>query len=189
MTDSSRSELTPEKLDQLQRLRLSIISFQNEIAPLPAGDQSNEHNEQFNHLRLEAKALLEDSEFDRKVPHAITEALATQRSQRKIAPRLSTIMILGVVLALLGLGVNSVILEDVFINSLGCLVSTLGMLLVVGALVVSGMNALPQRGLTSFGDLYQLCQSLLFAINHVLNMDIPDPANRPSSDIPEIPRR
>jgi hypothetical protein len=187
MTDSSPSAPVTETLDQLQRLRLSIISFQNEIAPLPAGDQSNERNEQFNYLRLEAKALLQDPEFDKKVPPAMTEDLMVQRSQRRIAPRLSTIVILGVVLALLGLGINSVILEDVLINSLGCLVSTLGMLLVVGALAVSGMNALPQRGLTNLGDLYQLCQLLLFTINHVLNMDIPDPANRSAPDIPEIP--
>jgi hypothetical protein len=61
------------------------------------------------------------------------------------------------------------------------------MLLVVGALAVSGRNALPQRRLTNFGDLYQLCHSLLFEINHALNMDIPDPADRPAPDVPEIP--
>jgi len=186
MTDSSPSTVTPETLEQLQRLRLSIISFQNEIAPLPAGDQSNERNEQFNYLRLEAKTLLQDSDFDKKVSLALTEDLLVKRSQGRIAPRLSTIVILGVALALLGLGINSVILEDVFINSLGCLVSTLGMLLVVGALAVSGMNALPRRRLTNFGDLYQLCQSLLFEINHELNMDIPNPTDRPVPDIPEI---
>jgi len=187
MTDSSPSEPAAETLDQLQRLRLSIMSFQNEIAPLPAGEQSNERNEQFNHLRLKAKTVLQDPDFDRKVSPAMTEDLVVKRSQGRIAPRLSTIVILGVVLALLGLGINSIILEDVFINSLGCLVSTLGMLLVVGALAVSGMNSLPRRRLTNFGDLYQLCQSLLFEINHGLNMDIPDPANRSAPDIPEIP--
>jgi hypothetical protein len=187
MIEPLTATLLPETLDQLQRLRLSVISFQNEIAPLPAGEQSNERNEQFNALRLEANALLQDPDFDQKVSPAMTENLVADQSRRKIAPRLSTIVILGVLLALLGLGINSIVLDDVLINSLGCLVSTLGLMLVVGALIVSGMNALPQRRTTNFGTLYQLCQTLLFEINHALNMSIPHAAVRAAPDVPEIP--
>jgi hypothetical protein len=187
MTESPATNLSAESLDQLQRLRLSVLSFQNEIAPLPANKQSNQQNEQFNALRIAAKTLLSDPDFDQKILPATTENLIIERSQQKIAPRLSTIVIMGVTLALLGLGLNSVILDDVLVNSLGCLVSTLGMILVVGALLVSGMNALPRRQLTNFGDLYQLCRTLLFEIEHALNMDIPNQAARPAPDVPEIP--
>jgi hypothetical protein len=91
-------------------------------------------------------------------------------------------------LALLGLGINSIILEDFYINSLGCLISSSGMLLVVGAFGVLGMtNLRQQRRLTNFGDLYQRCNTLLYEIDHTLNMAIPSLADRPALDIPEIP--
>lgn len=183
---SSESTRSPDTLDQLHRLRVSLVSFQNEIAPLPATEQDNARNEQFNRLHLQAKTLLNEPEFDTRVPPAQTEVLAAERTQRTLAPRLSAIVILGVVLALLGLGINSVILEDVLINSLGCLVSTVGMILVVGALVVSGMNSVPSRQMTNLGDLYQLCSTLLYEVQHALNMEIPDPAERPLPEVPEI---
>ncbi|MBN1994893.1 MAG: hypothetical protein JW953_19510 [Anaerolineae bacterium] len=187
MTQSSPSDYSPESLEQLQRLRVSVLAFQNEVAPLPANEQSQPHNEQFNQLRLEAQALLNKQGFDKRVPRAITEALAAEHSQKNIIPRISVIVVFGVILALFGLGINSIILEDIIINSLGCLISTLGMLLVVGAFVVLGTaNMRQQRRLTNLGDLYQRCNMLLYEINHALNMDIPDLADRPAPDIPEI---
>ena len=187
MTESSQSNFTQAELDRLQRLRVSVLAFQNAIAPLPANEQSNGRNEQFNQLRLEAKTILGERGFDTKVPRAITEDLLVDRSQKVIIPRLSAIVVFGVMLALLGLGINSIILEDLIINSLACLMSSAGMLLVIGAFVVLGMTNLQQRRLTNFGDLYQRCGDLLHEINHALNMAMPDLADRPAADIPEIP--
>jgi hypothetical protein len=188
MTESSQTNFTQSELDQLQRLRVSVLAFQNAVAPLPAGEQGNAPNEQFNQLRLEAKAILGESDFDKRVPRATTEDMLLERSRKVVIPRLSLIVIFGVILALLGLGINSIVLEDLIINSLGCLISSAGMLLVIGAFVVLGTaNLRLQRLMTNFGDLYQHCNALLYEINHALNMDIPDPADRPASDIPEIP--
>jgi hypothetical protein len=187
MTESSQSNFTQAKLDRLQRLRVSVLAFQNAIAPLPANEQSNARNEQFNQLCLEAKTILGERGFDTKVPRAITEDMLVEHSQKVIIPRLSPIVVFGVILALLGLGINSIVLEDLIINSLACLVSSAGMLLVIGAFVVLGMTNLQQRRLTNFGDLYQRCGDLLLEINHALNMAMPDLADRPAVDIPEIP--
>lgn len=186
MLESFQTNFTQQELDQLQRLRASVLAFQKGIGSLPADDQSNPHNEQFNHLRREAKTLLKESGFDQKVPKAITEDMLIDRSQKVVIPRLSAIVIFGVILALLGLGINSIILEDVLINSLGCLISSSGMLLIMGAFVVLGMN-LRRRRLTDFGDLYQRCNTLLYEIDHALNMAIPNWANRPEVEIPQIP--
>jgi hypothetical protein len=186
MTESSQTSFTQSELDQLQRLRLSVLAFQNAVAPLPASEQGNARNEQFNQLRLEAKAILGESGFDRNVPRATTEDMLVERSRKVVIPRLSIIVVFGVILALLGLGINSIILEDLIINSLACLISSAGMLLVIGAFVVLGMTNLRLQRLTNFGDLYQLCNTLLHEINHALNMDMPDLADRPAPDIPEI---
>jgi hypothetical protein len=187
MTESAQSNFTPQALDQLQRLRVSVLAFQNAIAPLPAGEQSNARNEQFNQLRLEAKALLKESGFDERVPEAVTDDLLTVRFQKIIIPRLSAIVFLGVILALLGLGINSIFV-DLSVSILACLVSSGGMLLIIGAFAVLGMtNFRRQRNLTNFGDLYQRTEGLLYEINHALNMAIPDLTDRPPLDIPEIP--
>jgi hypothetical protein len=186
MTASTQSTFTQQELNQLQRLRASVLTFQNSIASLPADQQSNPHNEQFNQLRLEARALLRDPAFDRKVADAVTHDTLAKRAQNVILPRLSGIVIFGVILALLGLGVNSIILDDLVINSLGCLVSSGGMLLVIGALGVWGMANYRQK-LTNFGDLYQRCDRLLYQLDHTLNMAIPNWADRPGGDIAEIP--
>ncbi|MFC1975428.1 hypothetical protein ACFLXQ_03400 [Chloroflexota bacterium] len=82
---------------------------------------------------------------------------------------------------------NSIILEDLLINSLACVVSSLGIVLVIGAFAVSGMTNLQLRRLTNFGDLFQHCNALLYEINHALNMAIPDLADRPAMEVPEIP--
>ncbi len=185
MTESAIT-FTRSELDRLQRLRASLLAFQNAIASLPADEQSNAHNEQFNQLHLEAKTLLKDRGFDKKVTRAITEDMLAHRSQRVILPRLSGIVILGVILALVGLGVNSIILEDPIINGLGCCVSSGGMLLILGAFGVFGLTNY-RRNLTNFGALYQRCNTLLYEIDHTLNMAIPNLADRPQVDIPEIP--
>ncbi|MFC1975429.1 hypothetical protein ACFLXQ_03405 [Chloroflexota bacterium] len=93
MIETPQSNFTPEALGQLQRLRVSVLAFQNEIAPLPAGEQSNARNEQFNQLRLEAKALLKEQDFDKKVPKAMTDELLGERAQQTVIPRLSVIVI------------------------------------------------------------------------------------------------
>lgn len=186
MADFPKSNYTQQELDRLQRLRASVQGFQNGIGALPADDQSNPHNEQFNHLRRQVKVVVNDPGFDEKVNKAITEEMLVNRTLRVIMPRISAIVIFGVILALLGLGVNSIILEDVLINSLGCLVSTTGMFLIIGAFVVLAMN-LRRRRLTNFGDLYQRCNTLLYEIDHALTMAIPSWVNRPQVDIPNIP--
>lgn len=186
MADFSQSNYTQQDLDRLQRLRASVQGFQNGIGALPADEQSNPHNEQFNHLRRQVKAVVNNPGFDEKVNKAITEEMLVNRTLRVVMPRISAIVIFGVMLALLGLGINSIILEDVLINSLGCLVSTIGMFLIIGAFVVLAMN-LRRRRLTNFGDLYQRCNTLLYEIDHALTMAIPSWVNRPQVDIPNIP--
>lgn len=186
MTESTQSAFTQQELNQLQRLRASVLTFQNSIGALPADQQSNPHNEQFNQLRLEARALLIDPAFDRKVASAVTHDTLAQRAQNVILPRLTGIVILGVILALLGLGINSIILDDLIINSLGCLVSSGGMLLIFGALAVWATTNY-RRKLTNFGDLYQHCDRLLYQLDHTLNMAIPNWTDRPVGDTPELP--
>jgi hypothetical protein len=156
------------------------------IAALPADGQDNARNEQFNILRLEAKLLLKDGHFDKKAPRAITEEALVDRRQRVILPRLSGIVLFGVILALVGLGVNSIILDDWLVNSMGCLVSTGGMLLIIMAAVVWAWSG--RRRLSNYGELYLGCNGLLYEINHALNQVIPgleerlapEPANTPN---------
>ncbi|MBN1220582.1 MAG: hypothetical protein JXM69_16790 [Anaerolineae bacterium] len=186
MTETSQADFSQEVLERLQRLRASVLTFRHEIAPLPADQQSDARNEQFNHLRLEAKAILKEQDFDKKVPKAITAELVASHSQRMI-PRLFAIVILGVILALVGLGINSIVLDEFVINILACLISIGGMFLIIGAFGVLGMTNWRQpRRLTNYGDLYQYCNALLYEISHALNMTIPDLADRPADHIPEI---
>jgi len=89
---------------------------------------------------------------------------------------------------LLGLGINSIILEDVLINSLGCLISSSGMLLIIGAFTVLTMaNVRQKQKLTNFGELYQRCTTLIYEISHELNLALPGFEDRPVVDVPEIP--
>jgi hypothetical protein len=186
MTDSIQPSLTPQAVEQLQCLRVSVLAFQNMIAALPAEAQDNARNEQFNQLRLEAKALLKEVNFDKKVDRASTEDLQVERQVRVILPRLSGIVIFGVILALLGLGVNSIILDEVFINSLACLVSSGGMLLIVMAFVVWAWTGRRQR-LTNLGELYLSCNGLLYEINHALNKVIPGFDEHPAVNPAQTP--
>lgn len=171
MTEGTPINFSAQELDQFQRLRISVLAFQNMIATLPADDQNDARNEQFNRLWLEAKALLKDQTFNKKVSKAVTQEGLIDR-QRAVFPRLSGIVIFGVILALLGLGVNSIILDDFVINSLGCLVSSGGMALVVGAFMVWLWHN-SRRRLSNLGELYLNCNTLLFEINHALNQAIP----------------
>lgn len=177
--------LTTQDIDQLQRLRASILAFQRSIAALPADQQSNPHNEQFNNLRLRVKALLNEPEFDKKVAPAVTEEMLADRFPSVVLPRVSMVVLLGVMLALTGLGVNSVILEYPLVNGIACCVSSGGMLLVMGSFVVLGMGS-SRRRLTNLGDLYQRCSSLLYAVDHTLTMAIPGFDAHPAEDIPNI---
>jgi hypothetical protein len=181
------SPLKQETLDRLQRLRLSVLAFHDEIAPLPATGKNNARNQQYNHLRLEAAALLKTDDFDKRVPQAVTDDVLAERTQKTIIPRLSIIVIFGVMLALFGLGINSIILDDFVINSIGCLISTGGMMLIMGAFAVLGLTQVRQQRITNLGDLYQYGNILLLEINHALNMDIPAGTDRARSNIPQIP--
>lgn len=183
MTEITSTGLTSLELDQLQQLRLSVLAFQNMIATLPADEQNDARNEQFNRLRLEAKALLKDRDFDHKISKAITQEGLLNR-QRAISPRLLGIVIFGVILALLGLGVNSIILEDFVINSLACLVSTGGMALVVGAFLVWIWSNARQR-LSNLGELYLACTATLDEINHTLNQALPGLADQAAGGAPQ----
>ncbi|NJN96402.1 MAG: hypothetical protein HC875_20955 [Anaerolineales bacterium] len=186
MTESGQPDFTPQELEQLQQVRLSVLAFQRAIATLPADEYNEARNEQFNQIRLEAKAILNDSDFDKKIPRAMTKDLLAERSQRVIMSRLSGIVMFGVILALLGLGINSIILDDFIINSLGCLVSSGGMLLVMGAFVVWAVNSLRGR-VSNLGDLYLSSNALLVEIENVLNLALPGWAERSATGGAEIP--
>jgi len=101
-------------------------------------------------------------DFTTKVPKAITGDVSTDRS-------VSVIVLVGVILALLGLGINSIILEDVIINSIGCLISTGGMLLVIGGFFVLSAKNIRQR-VSNMEGLRQRCDLLLYQIDHRLSM-------------------
>ncbi len=178
MTDISQLKLTRQDLDQLQRLRAEVLAFQNSVAPLPATQSNNDYNEYFNQLRLEAKSILNPIGFDKRVSQAVTLTMLKER-QTVLLPNLSGVVILGAILTMLGLGGNSVVPDDVLINSLGCCISSGGMLLIVGTLAVwSVVNfRLP---LSNFGEVYQHCEALLLQINHALNMAIPGLSNQPA---------
>ena len=77
--------------------------------------------------------------------------------------------LLGVMLALVGLGVNAIILEDVIVNSVGCCVSSGGMLLIVGAFAALGTKSARQR-VSNMNDLRQNIDLLLYQIDHRLKM-------------------
>jgi hypothetical protein len=186
MIETSQPSFTAQEIEQLPQVRLSVLAFQNRIASLPADEQNNAHSEEFNQLRLETKALLKDPGFDKKVAKAVNEAVLAERSQRVILPRLSGIVIFGVILALLGLGINSIILDDLVINSLGCLISSGGMALVIGAFIVWTLT-ISRRRLSNLGDLYLLSEALLREIDHTLDIALPGWADRPAVEIPEIP--
>lgn len=186
MTEIAQASFTSQELDQLQRLRVSVLAFQNMIAALPADEQNNARNEQFNQLRLEARALLKDRGFEKKVARAVTQDILSERQQSVILPRLSGIVMFGVILALLGLGINAVILDDLIINSLGCLISSGGMALVIGALLVwTWTNS--RRRLSTLGELYLNGNALLYEIHHALNQAIPGLADPSATALPEPP--
>ncbi|MCK6630274.1 MAG: hypothetical protein L6R45_34510 [Anaerolineae bacterium] len=186
MKEAVQLDFTPQELDQLQQVRLSVLAFQRAIATLPADEYNEARSEQFNQIWLEAKAILNEPDFDKKIPRAMTKDLLAERSQRVIMSRLSGIVMFGVILALLGLGVNSIILDDFIINSLGCLVSTGGMLLIIGAFVVWAVNSMRGR-VSNLGDLYLSSNALLVEIENVLNLALPGWAERATGEGSEIP--
>lgn len=186
MIESGQPDFTQQELEQLQRVRVSVLALQRAIATLPADEYNEARNEQFNQIWLEAKAILNDPDFDKKIPRVMTKDLLAERSQRVVMSRLSGIVMFGVILALLGLGINSIILDDLIINSLGCLVSSGGMLLVIGAFVVWMVNSVRGR-VNNLGDLYLSSNALLVEIENVLNMAIPGWAERSATGGAETP--
>jgi hypothetical protein len=161
MTESTQIEFTPEALGQLQLLRGSILDFKAILEALPETERSPDLNQQFNQFRLETRALLGDS-LSEEVPRAITGDVTTDR-------KISLVVIFGVILALTGLGINTVILEDVLVNSLGCCISSGGMLLVIGGFVVLSLKHAKAR-ISTVADLSQLNDLLLLQIDHRLKM-------------------
>jgi hypothetical protein len=185
MTDMPQASLAQQELDDLQRIQALALAFQRLIANLDANEQHDDYNEQFNRIRFEALAILRKNGWDLNVPKAVTQRVLAERSQ-KVTTRLSGIVIIGVILALVGLGVNSIILEDFLINSLGCLVSSGGILLVIGAFAVWGaINT--RRQLTNMGDLYLRCDILIQELNQVLSSIIPGYASRAEVEVPRLP--
>ncbi len=161
MAQSTQFNATPEELDQLRQFRASASKFKEMVILLPDDTRSAEHNQQFNQLRSDARALLK-SDFADKVPRAITGDVTTDRT-------VSIVVILGVIMALIGLGVNAVILDDVVVNSLGCCVSSGGMLFIIGAFVILVMKHYRQR-VSNVEELHRRCDLLLYQIDHRLQM-------------------
>ena len=161
MTQPIQYNYSPDELEQLQTLRASVADFKSIVDGLPEGNRNAEYNEQFNQLRTESRTLLKGG-FTEDVPKAITGDVSKDRS-------LSLIVILGVILALLGLGINSIVLEDIMVNSLGCCISSGGMLLLIGAFAVLAMKNVRER-VTPANDLGQRCDLLLFQLDHALHM-------------------
>jgi hypothetical protein len=161
MAESTQLDFTPAELDQILQLRASILDFREIIASLPAGLRRAEYNEQFNQLRLEARPWL-NGHFTSNVPRAITGDISTDRS-------LFVMATLGVIMALTGLGVNSIILDDVIFNSVGFCVYGAGMLFVIGAFGVLITRHLRER-VSNIEDLRRHCDLLLYQIDHRLKM-------------------
>ncbi len=159
--------LTQPQIVKLQRIRSSVLALRDQISALPAKERNNAHNEQFNQLRLEAKALLQSPNFDKQVPRAVTEAAQAERARRKTIPRLFMVITLGVILALLGLGINAIILEDVIVNSIGCVISTIGFFMVMASFGVFQASQVRRRD-TNYGELYAQCETLLGLINQAI---------------------
>ncbi|MDM8528106.1 hypothetical protein QUF58_07820 [Anaerolineales bacterium HSG24] len=185
MSDQQPS-LTRQDLDQLQHLRASVVAFKTMIAPHHATHKDDNHNEQFNQLRLEAQARLKDPDFDKKVSPAITESMIRQGRSGRLS-YLWGVVILGVILALIGLGFNSIFVDGLSI-AFGCLTSLMGMFLVIGALMAWSMSNLGRSRSSNMGDIYQRCDSLRYQIEHTLTMAIPELSDTFStSEIPNIP--
>src|SRR5262245_37539442 len=107
MEEPIQSSLSPEVVEQLRQLYTSGLDFRTMLAALPPEERSPEHSQQFNQLRREARTLMGSNVIE-EVPRAITGNYERDR-------QLMLIVIGGVILALLGLGLNSIILEDVYI--------------------------------------------------------------------------
>lgn len=159
MTENALYSYSPDELDRLKKFRASAADFKELISLLPPEYRSVDHNRQFNELRSEGQALLKGP-FADDVPEASLGGLGD-------AGPISMIVISGVILALVGLGINSIILDDVLINSLGCCVSSGGMLLIVGALGVL-INKNIRGRTTANADLNYQCDLLLYQIDHRL---------------------
>lgn len=164
---------SPDELERLARFRQSLAEFKELIASLPADTRSPDHNRQFNELRAEAQLLLKAPFVDDGVP------LAAVGGSSATTGAVSMIVVLGVLLALVGFGINAVILEDVLINSLGCCVSSGGMLLVIGAFGVLVTKQFRPK-ITPAGEMNYLVDLLIYQVDHRLAM-----IGRQATDIPQ----
>jgi hypothetical protein len=185
MTGLSEPNISSPDLDELLRLRALAFAFQRMIANLDANEQNNDYNERFNRIHGQTKAILSKYDLKLTVPRVVTTGVLAERGQ-KVSTRLTGIVIFGVMLALVGLGINSIILEDVIINSLGCLISSGGMLLVIGALAVWGVTS-GRRKLDNLGDVYLHCEMLLQQLDQVLSGASPGYGASTVVETPNIP--
>ena len=176
MTANELYSYSPDELDHLKKFRGSVADFKELIGALPPEDRSVDHNRQFNELRSEGEALLK-SPFTEDVPKASLGGMGDSGP-------ISVIVLLGVILALLGLGINAIILEDLLINSLGCCVSSGGMLLLIGALGVL-LNKNIRNRTTASADLNYQCDLLLYQIDHRLAMIGEYQPDTPSTSEPD----
>ncbi|MEM7347243.1 MAG: hypothetical protein AAF485_23640 [Chloroflexota bacterium] len=183
-TTPSAAGFTQQDIDRLNHLRALLVAFQKNISKLAADEQNSPHNEEFNRVRFETKSLLKDSGFDKNVPKAVTSEVLAERSTKSVK-RFFSIVTLGTVLALIGLGINSIILEDVIINSVACVVSLAGIILIFAAFGVSGFTG--RRNITDIGDLYTLGDALLQQMDQGLRKVVPDFDQRPKADLPDTP--
>ena len=115
MTNFSQANFSQQDLNELQRLRALTFAFQRMIANLDANEQNNEYNEQFNKILADTRNILRRYGLGLDAPRVVSSGVLAERGQ-KISTRLTGIVIFGVMLALVGLGINSIILEDVIIN-------------------------------------------------------------------------
>ena len=185
MTELAQVDFDQQDLNELQRLRALTFAFQRMIANLDANERNNDYNDQFNKIHAETKAVLSRHGLKVAVPRAVSTSVVAERGQN-VSTRLTGIVIFGVILALLGLGINSIILEDVIINSLGCLISTGGMLLVIGAFAVWA-GTIARRKLANLGDVYLLSEALLQQLDETLTTAMPGYAAAPAVEVPRLP--
>ncbi|HMR66439.1 MAG TPA: hypothetical protein PKE64_20700 [Anaerolineae bacterium] len=156
-----RFDLDSAESETLRQLRLSLSDFRAMLASLPDNQRSVEHNQQFNQFRTETIALL-GGEVAQEVPPAITGDTTTDRS-------ISLIVVGGVLVALVGLGMNALVPDDLLVNGFGCLTSLSGTLLVAGGFGVLAYKNYQER-VNSISQLRERTDLLMLQIDHRLRL-------------------
>lgn len=160
-TPPVRFNLDTAESEALRQVRLSLSDFRAMLASLPDNHRSVEHNQQFNQFRTETVALL-GGEIAQEVPAAVTGDATTDRS-------ISLIVVGGVLVALVGLGMNALVTDDLLVNGLGCLTSLSGTLLVAGGFGVLAYKNYQER-VNSISQLRERTDLLMLQIDHRLRL-------------------